>query len=80
MKATCTILAAVATAGFGLSLQAQLVNGIKAIVHDAVVTKWEVEKSTEAAAEQLLRDYRTQPEVYERKIAQALNENLEERL
>jgi peptidyl-prolyl cis-trans isomerase SurA len=80
MKATRAILTAVVTAGFGLSLQAELVNGIKAIVHDAVITKWEVDKSTEAAAEVLLRDYRTQPEVFERKMAQALNENLEERL
>lgn len=80
MKITRAMLAAVATAGFGLSLQAELVNGIKAIVHDAVVTKQEVELYTRPAEEVLRRQYRTQPEVYERKLGQVLNENLEERL
>ncbi len=80
MKAICTILTVVATAGFGLSLQAEMVNAIKAIVHDAVVTKQEVELYTAPAAEQLLRQYRTQPEVYQRKLAETLNENLEVRL
>jgi len=74
------MLTAVATAGFGLSLQAELVNGIQAIVHDAVVTKQEVELYTAPAAEVLLRRYRTQPEVYARKLTEALNENLEELL
>jgi len=81
MKTIRAILIVVATAGFALSLQAELINGIKAIVHDSVVTKQEVEFST-APAEEVLRKkyYRTQPEVYEHELARALNENLEERL
>ena len=81
------ILAAIAVAaGFGLSLQAQLdegvkvVNGIKSIVHDAVVTKAEVDLYTAPAAEVLLRRYRSQPEVFRQKISEAESENLEERV
>lgn len=80
MKTIRAILIVVATAGFALSLQAELINGIKAIVHDSVVTKQEVEFSTAPAEEVLRKKYRTQPEVYERELARALNENLEERL
>jgi parvulin-like peptidyl-prolyl isomerase len=80
MKFIRIFLTVVATAGFGLSLHAELVNGIKAIVHDSVVTKHEVEAYTAPAEEVLRRQYRTQPEVYERKLTEALNENLEERL
>ena len=74
------LLTAVATAGFGLSLQAELVNGIQAIVHDAVVTKQEVDLYTAPAEEVLRRRHRAQPDVYARKLAEARNENLEERL
>ncbi len=62
---------------FGISLHAQLVDGIKAIVHDSVVTYQEVEAFTAPAADLLRRQYRTQPDVYERKLAEARNENLD---
>ena len=80
MKLIRFFLTVVATAGFGLSLHAELVNGIKAVVHDTVVTKQEVESYTAPAEEVLRRQYRAQPDVYERKLVEALNENLEERL
>lgn len=80
MRAIRAILTLIATAGFSLSLHAELVNGIKAIVHDSVVTKHEVESIT-APAEQLLRErYRGQPDAYERELLKVLNENLEDRL
>jgi parvulin-like peptidyl-prolyl isomerase len=80
MKLIRSFLTVVATTGFGLSLHAELVNGIKAVVHDTVVTKHEVESYTAPAEEMLRRQFRTQPDVYERKLVEALNENLEERL
>lgn len=80
MKIIRAILTVVATAGFGASLHAEVVNGIKAIVHDSIVTKHEVESYTAQAEEALRQKYRTRPEVYERELALVLNENLEERL
>lgn len=75
-----TFLTAALAAGFSCSLHAELVNGIKAVVHDAVVTKQEVELYTAQAEEVLRRQYRNQPEMYEKKLVEALNENLEERM
>lgn len=74
------ILVATVAASFTCSAQAELVNAIKAVVHDAVVTQEEVETYTAQAEEALRGRYRTQPEVYQRELLKALNENLEERL
>lgn len=80
MKLIRLFLTVVATAAFGLSLHAELVNGIKAVVHDGVVTKQEVESVTADAADVLYRKYRDQPAVYQNKLAETLAENLEELL
>jgi peptidyl-prolyl cis-trans isomerase SurA len=79
---TRALVTAVVTAGFGWSLPAEVivVNGIKAIVHDAVVTKQEVELSTAPAAELLFQRLRNQPEEYQRQLKERLDENLEARL
>jgi len=53
------------------------VDGIKAIVHDSVITYQEVEAFTAPAAELLRRQYRTQPDLYEKKLTETLNESLE---
>lgn len=79
MKYFRALLATVA-AGLTCPAPAEPVNDIQAIVHDAVVTKYEVEYYTATAEEALRSRYRTQPEVYERELIKALNENLEERL
>lgn len=80
MKAFRAIVVAVAVGSFGASLHAQLADGIKAIVHDSVITYQEVEAFTAPAAEVLRRQYRTQPDVYEKKLAETLNESLEQLL
>lgn len=80
MKVFRAIVVAVAVGGFGASLHAQLVDGIKVIVHDSVVTYQEVEAYTEPFKQQLQRQYRTQPEVYDKKLAETLNESLEQLL
>lgn len=80
MKAFCALLVVAAAASSGLSLHAEVVNGIKAIVHDAPVTKFEVERLTEDAAKVLERQYGNQRDVFERELAKALNDNLEDRI
>jgi peptidyl-prolyl cis-trans isomerase SurA len=80
MKKYCAVFAAGAVGCIGVSLHAQLVDGIKAIVHDSVITYQEVEAFTAPATEVLRRQYRTQPDVYEKKLAQTLNESLEQLL
>jgi len=77
MRISCAIIVAGAVGCFGVSLYGQLVDGIKAIVHDSVVTYQEVEAFTAPAAEVLRRQYRTQPDIYEKKLTETLNESLE---
>ena len=77
MKAFRAILLAVTLCGFGVVLRAEFANGIQAIVHDAVITSLEVEMSTVAVQDELRRQYRTQPEVYNKKLTEAYNDSLE---
>ena len=79
MKRICTLLVTL-TAGLSAATGAELVNAIKAVVHDAVVTQEEVEAYTAPVEETLRQRYRNQPEAYQRELLKALNENLEERL
>ena len=58
----------------------ELVNGVNAVVHDSVVTFAEVEIMTLPAQEVLIRQYRTQPEVYLKKVTDARNDSLEQLL
>jgi peptidyl-prolyl cis-trans isomerase SurA len=57
--------------------KAQLVDGIDAVVHDAVVTQYEVEVMTGPAFEALARQYRSQPDILEKKVTEAERENLD---
>lgn len=80
MKAICTILAAGVVIGSALLVHAEMVNSIKAIVHDAIITRDEVEGMTASAADVLWRQYRSQPELFQKKVADARNESLEQLL
>jgi len=64
MKAICTILAAGVVIGSAWLVHAEMVSGIQAIVHDAIVTQDEVEGMTAPAAEVLWRQYRSQPDPF----------------
>ncbi len=77
MKAFRAIFVAVAVCGFGCALHAELANGIHAIVHDTVITYQDVENRTVPVIEELRRQYRNQPDVYNQKLTEALNESLE---
>jgi len=69
---------------FGLTprvrAEAQLVNGVQAIVDESIVTLGEVRFMTRSAEQQLYRQYRTQPRVFYQKLAEAQNESLDQLL
>jgi peptidyl-prolyl cis-trans isomerase SurA len=78
MKTLRAILTVMLTcAGVG-SLHAQAVNGIKAVVHNSVITFHEVDVLTAPMADVLRRQYRAEPEVFQQKITQAVDENLDQ--
>ena len=60
-----------------LPLRAELADGVKAIVNDTVITYAQVEEFTAPAEEVLRREYAMQPEVFQQKLAEALDNSLE---
>lgn len=78
MKIIRAILLTAAACGCCLSVHAQAVNGMKAVVHDSVITFQEVEVLTAPTADLLRRQYRAEPEVYQKKVVEALGENLDQ--
>ena len=77
MRAFCATLAAGAAFCSSLGLRAELANGIQAVVHDSVVTSQDVETYTLPLVQDLRREYRNQPEAFDKKLAETLKENLE---
>jgi molybdopterin-biosynthesis enzyme MoeA-like protein len=73
------MLAVGAVIGPALQASAELVNGIEAIAHDAIITHEEVEMNTAQDAEVLWRLYRGQPELFKQKL-EALRTNALEKL
>ena len=61
-------------------LYGQPANSILAVVHDAVITRQEVDRSLLDVELELRRQYRTQPQVYYQKLADARSESLEQLL
>ena len=57
---------------------AEFANGIKAIVADTVITYQQVEANASRAMELLRRQYATQPDLYEKKVAEMLGDALED--
>lgn len=53
-----------------------MINGIKALVSDAVITEWEVRQATAPAAELLFREHRNDPATLNQKYAAASLDNL----
>ena len=71
-----TILAA--AFGFILPLHAELVDAIKAVVNNGVVTYAEVEEFAAPAAQALQRDYAGQPDIFRQKLGDALSDGQEQ--
>ncbi len=60
-----------------LPLRAELADGVKAIVNNTVITYEQVEEFTVPAMDALRRQYAAQPEVFQQKLAEALDNSLE---
>ena len=58
--------------------RAELADGVKAIVNDTVITYAQVQDFTAPAAESLQRQYAGQPDLYSQKLAELLNDGLEQ--
>ncbi|MGD0744850.1 MAG: peptidylprolyl isomerase [Verrucomicrobiota bacterium] len=61
----------------GLPSRADLADGVKAIVDNTVITYGQVKEFTRPAAEALSRQYAAQPELFQQKLAEALDNSLE---
>jgi parvulin-like peptidyl-prolyl isomerase len=73
LSTVCCCLALSLTPGV-----AQVLNGIKALVSDEVITEFEVREATAPAAEQLMRQYRNEPGTLNEKYLAALSANLDQ--
>ena len=63
--------------GLCLPLRAELADGVKAIVNDKIITFQEVNDSCAQAIDVLRREYAEQPDLYDEKLNEALNDGLE---
>jgi parvulin-like peptidyl-prolyl isomerase len=63
---------------FILPLRAELVDGIKAVVNTAVITHMEVNDFTMPAAQALRRQYAGEPNVFQQKLGDVINDGLEQ--
>jgi len=80
MKIIRTIVLAVAL-GSGLPLaRAEMANGIRAIVHDSIVTYEDVFELSSQTEDVLRRQYAGQPELFDAKMREADKENLDKLL
>lgn len=77
MRTFCAILLLVVFTVLVPTVRAEVADGVKAVVHDSIITYLDVEDATAPIADQLRRDYRNQPEVFNKKLDAALDENLE---
>ncbi len=80
MKLFCKILMTGVAAGCAVQLQAELANGIKAIVHDSIITVEDVDAMSESAAKALWRQYNNQPDLFQKKLDEVRTNNLEQLL
>jgi len=78
MKSLRTILCICGIWIFASSAPANLVNGIKAVVQDSVITMQEVERLALPAIDVLRKQHRNQPEVFQQRLAETLAESLEQ--
>jgi len=78
MKPFYFILGLLVVAAFPAGAQPAVVDGIKSVVSARVVTFAEVEDYSRAAADALRRQYSAQPDLYQQKLNDTLNDSLEQ--
>ena len=71
------LLAVCLTAGSAVALNAQVLDGIEAVVHDSPVTLVEVQALTLPAVDMLQRQYAGQEQTFQTKVREAQRDNLE---
>jgi peptidyl-prolyl cis-trans isomerase SurA len=76
MKFLCAILAVMVVSSFGFKAQAELADGIDAIVHDSIITFQDVEDTTAPMVDDLRRQYAADPDAYQKKVNEALKDAL----
>lgn len=64
-------------AGFSLHAESQIADRIAVVVHDSLVTSQQVEDYTAPLIDDLRRQYRGDPQGYQKKLYELLNENTE---
>lgn len=77
---TLRLIALAASCGLPLCADAELVTGIKAVVHDSVITVQEVEFAAAPQVDRLRWQHRNQPDVFQKRVVEVLNDNLEQLL
>ena len=80
MKVFRATLVVGAVFGFAFSGSAEMVAGIEAVVDNSLITHDEVETMTEPAAQQLFRQYRDDPDLLQKKLAEARQESRDQLL
>ena len=78
MRFLYAILVGAILTGFGFRANAELVDGIEAIVHDSIITFQEVDDASDRIVKQMRLQYETQPDVLRKQITTAYKETLEE--
>jgi peptidyl-prolyl cis-trans isomerase SurA len=64
--------------GLPAGSRAEVADGVKAVVNDRAITFEEVELFTRPAVESLRREFAAQPEIFQQKLTEALNDSLEQ--
>src|SRR5579859_1162154 len=77
MKHASLFLAAGLLLTGGTAVNAELANGIDAVVDDSVITYHEVNALNDQTAEALVRQYRSDQSILEKKIDEMRNDNLQ---
>lgn len=78
MKFLWTILTAAAVFGIGLRTEAEMVDGIEAVVHDSIITLQEVQGLTDPYVKDLTMQYGDKPDVLQQKILDVAKQNREQ--
>lgn len=78
MRFLCAILTVAIFARLGFPAQAELVNGIEAIVHDSVITFQEVDDASGRVTEHLRQQYAGHPDELRKQLSDTYKETLEQ--
>lgn len=78
MKNSLFILVLAAAVCRPAFVRAEVADGVKAVVHEQAITFAEVENYTRPAVDALRRQYASQPELFQQKLNEALNDSLEQ--